>query len=111
MRRNLLAPNGLHRYLQSSIARAIVQAAEYEGLTLPTVTQFENLSGMGVRAQVQGHHGGQRIEIGADRFMRQLGLDVTAFAAAAEQLGQEGKPRSTPPSTANWPPCWPWPTR
>ena len=73
------------------IARAIVQAAEGEGLTLPTVTQFENLSGMGVRAQVQGHHGGQRIEIGADRFMRQLGLDVTAFAAAAEQLGQEGK--------------------
>ena len=73
------------------IARAIVQAAEGEGLTLPTVAQFENLSGMGVRAQVQGHHGGQRIEIGADRFMRQLGLDVTAFAAAAEQLGQEGK--------------------
>ena len=73
------------------IARAIVQAAEGEGLTLPTVAQFENLSGMGVRAQVQGHHGSQRIEIGADRFMRQLGLDVTAFAAAAEQLGQEGK--------------------
>lgn len=73
------------------IARAIVQAAEGEGLALPTVAQFENISGMGVRAQVQGHHGGQRIEIGADRFMRQLGLDVTAFAAAAEQLGQEGK--------------------
>ena len=73
------------------IARAIVQAAEDEGLALPTVAQFENLSGMGVRAQVQGHHGSQRIEIGADRFMRQLGLDVTAFAAAAEQLGQEGK--------------------
>ena len=73
------------------IARAIVQAAEDEGLALPTVTQFENLSGMGVRAQVAGHSGGQHIEIGADRFMRQLGLDVTAFAAAAEQLGQEGK--------------------
>ncbi|VUZ27104.1 Copper-transporting P-type ATPase [uncultured Comamonas sp.] len=73
------------------IARAIVQAAEGEGLALPTVARFENLTGMGVRAQVEGHNGGQRIEIGADRFMRQLGLDVAPFAAAAEQLGQEGK--------------------
>ncbi|MFC4622474.1 heavy metal translocating P-type ATPase [Comamonas nitrativorans] len=69
------------------IARAIVQAAEREGLALPEVTQFDAITGMGVRAQV----GGQRIEIGADRFMQQLGLDVAPFAAAAEQLGQEGK--------------------
>lgn len=73
------------------ITRAIVQAAEGEGLALPTVAQFENLSGMGVRAQVEGHNGGQRIEIGADRFMHQLGLNVAPFAQAAAQLGQEGK--------------------
>lgn len=69
------------------IARAIVQAAQQEGLALPEVQQFEALTGMGVRAQV----GSQRIEIGADRFMQQLGLDVAPFASAAERLGQEGK--------------------
>ena len=69
------------------IARAIVQAAKDEGLALPAVTAFESVTGFGVRAQVDG----ARVEIGADRFMRELGCDVAVFAAAAQQLGSEGK--------------------
>ncbi|NYT25872.1 copper-translocating P-type ATPase [Alcaligenaceae bacterium] len=69
------------------IARAIVQAAEHEGLAVPAVIGFESVTGFGVRAEAQG----QRIEIGADRYMRELGLDVTVFAATAERLGNEGK--------------------
>jgi cation transport ATPase len=34
---------------------------------------------------------GERIEIGADRYMRKLGLDVDPFARTAERLGGEGK--------------------
>jgi Au+-exporting ATPase len=34
---------------------------------------------------------GQRVEIGADRFMMSLGLDVSRFADIAERLGREGK--------------------
>ena len=69
------------------IARAIVDAARREGLALPEVTGFESVTGFGVRAEAQG----QRIEIGADRYMRELGLDVAVFMETAERLGNEGK--------------------
>ena len=69
------------------IARAIVQAAEAEGLTLPAVTAFESVTGFGVVAEVAG----QRVNIGADRYMAQLGLDISVFAAQATRLGDEGK--------------------
>ncbi len=69
------------------IARAIVAAAVEEGVTLPEVAAFESLTGFGVFAQA----GGQRIEVGADRYMSKLGLDVTPFADAATRLGDEGK--------------------
>ena len=69
------------------IARAIVQAAVAEGLTLPAVTRFGSVTGFGVVAEVAG----QQVQIGADRYMAQVGLDVAVFAAEAERLGGEGK--------------------
>jgi Au+-exporting ATPase len=69
------------------IARAIVEAAEAQGLARPEVTGFESVTGLGVRALA----GGQRVEIGADRYMRSLGLDVSPFADTAARLGDEGK--------------------
>jgi heavy metal translocating P-type ATPase len=69
------------------IARAIVAAAKEEGLDLPDVTTFESVTGYGVIAVA----GGQRIEVGADRYMVKLGLDVSVFAAEAVRLGDEGK--------------------
>ena len=69
------------------IARAIVDAASEEGVALPAVSDFESVTGFGVRAMVDG----RRVEIGADRYMNQLGLDVTDFSAVAERLGNEGK--------------------
>ncbi|WP_313499569.1 heavy metal translocating P-type ATPase [Stutzerimonas nitrititolerans] len=69
------------------IARAIVEAAEQAAVELPLMTDFESVTGMGVRANVDG----VRVEVGADRFMRELGLDVGGFAGTAERLGGEGK--------------------
>jgi len=69
------------------IARAIVAAAEAEGLLLPEVAGFESVTGFGARATAGGH----RVEIGADRFMAQLGLDVSPFSTDAARLGDEGK--------------------
>ncbi|MES2915057.1 MAG: heavy metal translocating P-type ATPase [Pseudomonadota bacterium] len=69
------------------IARAIVAAAGEEGLALPEVTAFDSVTGFGVTAEA----GGQRIEVGADRYMVKLGLDVTQFAEAAARMGDEGK--------------------
>ena len=69
------------------IARAIVESAVEGGIALPTMTDFDSVTGMGVRATVDG----ARVEVGADRFMRELGLDVSGFARTTERLGNEGK--------------------
>jgi Au+-exporting ATPase len=69
------------------IARAIVEATAKEGIDIPAITQFESITGMGVRALV----GGIRVEVGADRYMRLLGLDVESFEQTAQRLGAEGK--------------------
>ncbi|MGB7307291.1 MAG: copper-translocating P-type ATPase, partial [Burkholderiaceae bacterium] len=69
------------------IARAIVEAAQAEGLSLPAVTGFDSVTGYGVQAQVQG----TRVEIGADRFMAKLNLDTAVFTDTADRLGDEGK--------------------
>jgi Au+-exporting ATPase len=69
------------------IARAIVDAATSQGIAVPATSDFESVTGFGVRAVVRG----VRVEIGADRFMRKLGLDVGMFADTAQRLGDEGK--------------------
>lgn len=69
------------------IALAIVQAAESEGINLLPVTAFNSITGSGIEAEVSG----QKVQIGADRYMHQLGLDTSSFQAIAAQLGEEGK--------------------
>ncbi|MEQ9832553.1 heavy metal translocating P-type ATPase [Pectobacterium versatile] len=69
------------------IARAIVEAALGKGISLPVMTEFDSITGMGVRATVDG----ERVEVGADRFMRELGLDIEYFSKTAIRLGNEGK--------------------
>jgi Au+-exporting ATPase len=69
------------------IAKAIVDAAKLQQLGLPQVERFESVTGMGVNASANG----QAIQIGADRYMVQLGIEVAPFAATAQRLGDEGK--------------------
>jgi len=87
-RNSLLAKIGaVESKSEHPIARAIVTAATENGQSLPSLTDFESVTGMGVRASVEG----ALVEVGADRFMRQLGLDLNVFAQTAERLGKEGK--------------------
>lgn len=69
------------------IARAIVNAAHGQGLALPHIANFQSVTGFGVGADI----GGERVEVGADRYMQELGLDVGIFAGPAARLGEEGK--------------------
>ena len=69
------------------IARAIVAAADAQGLNLPDVSAFDSVTGMGVAAMV----GETKVEIGADRYMTSLGNNVLVFADTAKRLGDEGK--------------------
>ena len=69
------------------VAAAIVAAAKREGLTVPPAEDFEAVPGFGVKARVGGHD----VAVGADRYMRQLGIDVEGFAEAAAALGRKAK--------------------
>ncbi|ACP22198.1 copper-transporting ATPase (plasmid) [Sinorhizobium fredii NGR234] len=69
------------------IGEAIIAAANRAGLTLPEVEGFDAIPGFGAKAQV----GGRTVQVGADRLMTKLGLDVSAFAGEVNRLGDEGK--------------------
>jgi Cu+-exporting ATPase len=69
------------------LARAIVVAAGERGLALTEPEAFDSRTGRGVEARVEG----RRIEVGGERFMRELGVDTAAFAERAAALGDEGK--------------------
>ncbi|TSA85520.1 copper-translocating P-type ATPase [Deinococcus detaillensis] len=69
------------------IARAIVDAAKRESLSLSAPQSSQAVPGFGLEASVNG----VRVQVGADRYMAQLNLSPDVFAAQAEQLGNEGK--------------------
>ncbi|MGU3398976.1 heavy metal translocating P-type ATPase [Brucellaceae bacterium D45D] len=69
------------------IAEAIVATAKEKGLKLPDVSAFESVPGFGLKAHVSGHE----VAIGADRYMRKIGADVSVFAEDASRLGDEGQ--------------------
>lgn len=69
------------------IAEAIVAAAKEKGITFASIENFEAVPGFGVSAQV----GGRAVSVGADRFMTQLGLDVSSLQQTAQRLGEQGK--------------------
>ena len=69
------------------ISEAIVRAAKERGLELPAVDSFSAEPGFGVEAETGGH----RVQVGADRYMERLGLDVSGVRDAAERLASDGK--------------------
>jgi P-type Cu+ transporter len=77
----------VERHSEHPVARAIVDAATARGMALASVTEFEAIPGFGAQARVNG----ELVQVGADRFMRQLGLEVSGFSRDAARLGDEGK--------------------
>jgi Cu+-exporting ATPase len=69
------------------IAQAIVAEAKRRGLALVEPSEFAAEAGFGVLATVEG----RRIRVGADRLAAREGIDVSAFAKAAEDLADRGK--------------------
>lgn len=61
------------------IATAIVQVAEDKGLQQPEVKDFEAVPGLGVSGKVDG----QAVHVGAERFMKKLGIDIATGSEAA----------------------------
>jgi P-type Cu+ transporter len=68
------------------IAQAVVAGAKSCGIRWPEAAAFRAVAGLGAGATVSG----RRIEIGAARYMAQLGVDVTDFLGTADRLAADG---------------------
>ncbi|MDZ4740216.1 MAG: heavy metal translocating P-type ATPase [Alphaproteobacteria bacterium] len=68
------------------LAAAIVDAAKQQGITLAEPADFDSPTGKGVIGSVEG----ARIALGAERYMSELGIDVSALHAQAEALRRDG---------------------
>src|SRR6056297_292247 len=69
------------------IAQAITRAAKAEGLDMPSVKDFESITGYGVRAAVAGHN----VLVGARRLMEREGIDTTTLSEAESNLSNRGR--------------------
>lgn len=69
------------------VALAIARAEREKGLMLPDVGQFENHSGAGIVAQVEG----RRVQVGTARFLEDAGVSTAPLAEPAARLGAQAK--------------------
>ncbi|MGH1466121.1 MAG: heavy metal translocating P-type ATPase [Cognatishimia sp.] len=69
------------------IAAGILRAAKAQNLTLPKVSDFISVTGYGAQAIVNG----QKITVGAQRYMAQENIDLDVFADRASQLAAQGQ--------------------
>jgi Cu+-exporting ATPase len=82
------------------LARAVVQAAQHEGVAWPAARQARAFPGRGVGAEVQG----RELRLGSTRWMQELGVETGAFASRAQQLQAEGRTVSWVADTTAQPP-------
>ncbi|MDP3458933.1 MAG: heavy metal translocating P-type ATPase, partial [Hyphomonas sp.] len=68
------------------LAAAIVAAASAKGLVLAEPSDFDSPTGKGVVGIVEG----QKVALGAERFMDELAIDTTALQALAERRRVDG---------------------
>ncbi len=69
------------------IARAVEQAAQDRGLSLPKPENVKAISGFGLSARIEGHD----ILIGAERLMTREGIDISALSSALAEVSDKGQ--------------------
>ncbi len=69
------------------IAQAIVAHAKGAAMELPEVESFDAEPGFGLKARVAG----QELNIGADRYMQRLGIDLAEVSEQASRLADQAK--------------------
>ena len=77
----------VERASEHPLAQAIVKGAEERGARLEAVSNFESITGQGVRGTV----GGRSVAVGNRRLMETLGTLSSAFAQKADALRAQGK--------------------
>ena len=69
------------------IAEAIVRGAQTEGIAVPNATGFRSITGYGVAATVEG----QKVMVGADRYMSREGIEIAALVETEAELAGRGR--------------------
>ncbi|MDT8440312.1 MAG: heavy metal translocating P-type ATPase [Desulfuromonadales bacterium] len=69
------------------LATAVVERAGQEGLSIPSVSEVEEIGGHGVRCRLDG----EELLAGSQRLLDRQDVDTTALAEAADRLAGEGK--------------------
>ena len=69
------------------LATAIVAGAEARGMNLPRATEFESITGQGIRAHVES----KRLFVGNERLLTNAGVDITDLAHDMAELAADGK--------------------
>ena len=69
------------------LGRAILRAGRAKGLPLAALEAFQAVSGLGLRARVEG----RELLVGCPRFLRDEGLDLAALEAPLAHVAREGR--------------------
>ncbi|MGN6764676.1 MAG: heavy metal translocating P-type ATPase, partial [Rhizobiaceae bacterium] len=77
----------LERVSEHPLAEAVVEGAQTRGATLRDVTDFDAVTGKGVKGRVAG----QAVVLGNRAMMEDAGVDVSKLAERADALSGEGK--------------------
>ena len=78
---------GLQQASEHPLARAVMAAAQAEGLSVPPASAAVALAGRGIEATVQG----QALVLGSSRLLRELGVDTGPLASDAEGFERDGR--------------------
>jgi Cu+-exporting ATPase len=77
----------LERASEHPLAHAIIMGAKEKGLMLPKSTEFESITGKGIRGVVDGRN----VVFGSRAFLEQLNISIDELSAQAEALRAEGQ--------------------
>jgi len=75
------------RSSEHPLAQAIVRGAEERGLSFGQASDFESVTGKGIRVSVDGHE----LLVGNRRLLEDAGMEVASLEIDAERLSGEGK--------------------
>ncbi|WP_228896850.1 heavy metal translocating P-type ATPase [Acidovorax sp. Leaf73] len=69
------------------LAKAVMDAARTQGVTVPRATEVTAVAGRGMSAVIEG----RQIRLGSTRYMEELGVNMASLTGAAAQMQQEGR--------------------
>ena len=78
---------GLDRASEHPLARAIVAGAQAKAVPMADVTDFQSVTGQGVRGNAEGHS----LALGNSALMGTVGVDVASVAEQVESARREGE--------------------